>query len=828
MADVARLGLSVDSSEVKKGATALDDLTNSSAKAEKANGGLQNAFARLEKLLGAIERAVRGVESAVNRMAADASAASAKVDVMGAATATAASKVEMMSLAATSMSVSFGKVETASVGATAAVQRTAAALDKAANSNRAIAAAAAGAETGLAEVAQAAAVAERAIEQQAAAATKAANANTRLSAAVNDNAASAKVGTHHAANLAAQFQDVAVTAAMGMNPLQIALQQGTQMAMVFGAMAAEGGKGASALSLVGSAFAAVLSPASLVIISLTAISAGLLQLVNWAKLAQAGLNGLASILPMIAPYAAAAAAGLALLYAPQIIMGVTSVIALIARLATSLVVLAATAAAANPFGALVLGIGVAIAAMSAFQKDMARILGVDIVAAAKKGVNYVIGSFVAAFNDIKFLWSNFPAIMGAATVGAANLALAAIESLLNKAGGLLNDFIDKVNSALPESLQIGKVGAVGFERLANPAAGTVDAAGSARALQQQQDLNRDYLGAIGGGIAKGATAASAKLKEWAKGLTDVTDKAKKGKTEAEKFSDILAGADRRIASLQAEAAALGLTEEAAARLRYEQELLNQASQKDITLSAAQRAELAAKAAVMASVETAAKKVKEAYDFVRDGIKGFISDLRTGLQNGEGFWKAFGNAAMNVLNKIISKIEDQLVNALMGALNAGGLNWGNIFASAGGSSFGSGGIGHAATGGRVVGPGSGTSDTAGLFALSNGEFVVRAAMAKRYGGLLEAINAGRMTVPGMAAGGYAGNGGGSGGFGPPQIEIINQTGVEATGKAEVGRGRNGQPVIRMILGAVKKDYASGGFDAVTKTRNGIGPAPTRRG
>ncbi len=31
------------------------------------------------------------------------------------------------------------------------------------------------------------------------------------------------------ANIAAQFQDIGVTAAMGMNPLQIALQQGTQL-----------------------------------------------------------------------------------------------------------------------------------------------------------------------------------------------------------------------------------------------------------------------------------------------------------------------------------------------------------------------------------------------------------------------------------------------------------------------------------------------------------------------------------------------------------------------------------------------------------------------
>ena len=49
---------------------------------------------------------------------------------------------------------------------------------------------------------------------------------------------------------------------------------------------------------------------------------------------------------------------------------------------------------------------------------------------------------------------------------------------------------------------------------------------------------------------------------------------------------------------------------------------------------------------------------------------------------------------------------------------------------------------------IVGPGTGTSDTAGVFALSNGEYVVRAASVKKYGAdFLEAINAGRLASGG---------------------------------------------------------------------------------
>ncbi|CAN5387909.1 hypothetical protein BH10ACT8_BH10ACT8_11190 [soil metagenome] len=60
----------------------------------------------------------------------------------------------------------------------------------------------------------------------------------------------------------------------------------------------------------------------------------------------------------------------------------------------------------------------------------------------------------------------------------------------------------------------------------------------------------------------------------------------------------------------------------------------------------------------------------------------------------------------------------------------------------------------ATGGTIHGPGSGTSDTAGIFALSNGEEVTPAAQATKYRALLKAIAADKVT--GMAAGGTVGH------------------------------------------------------------------------
>lgn len=63
--------------------------------------------------------------------------------------------------------------------------------------------------------------------------------------------------------------------------------------------------------------------------------------------------------------------------------------------------------------------------------------------------------------------------------------------------------------------------------------------------------------------------------------------------------------------------------------------------------------------------------------------------------------------------------------------------------------GQGGTRRAARGGLIQGPGGPTSDTAGLFALSNREFVMRAAAVDKYGvGFMEAMNAGRLANGGL--------------------------------------------------------------------------------
>lgn len=83
------------------------------------------------------------------------------------------------------------------------------------------------------------------------------------------------------ANIAAQFQDIGVTSAMGMNPLLIALQQGTQLSAVLNQSV---GQGISPVKALGAAFAQIVNPISLATIAIVAMGA-------------AALQGLGSILP---------------------------------------------------------------------------------------------------------------------------------------------------------------------------------------------------------------------------------------------------------------------------------------------------------------------------------------------------------------------------------------------------------------------------------------------------------------------------------------------------------------------------------------------------
>lgn len=185
---------------------------------------------------------------------------------------------------------------------------------------------------------------------------------------------------------------------------------------------------------------------------------------------------------------------------------------------------------------------------------------------------------------------------------------------------------------------------------------------------------------------------------------------------AEKYKDLVRGAHEFIASQELEAQALGMTAEAANRMRYEQDMLNKAANDNLKLGPAQRAEITGLAQAMAAAEEATRRLTEIYTFGKDVFTGFFGDLKSGITEGKSLWESLGNAAVNALDKIASKAMDMALNGI----------WDMIFGS----------VMSGLTGGNFMG------GTAGAPALKLG------------------FQAG---VPSFAGGGYTGDGARSGGM-----------------------------------------------------------------
>lgn len=413
-------------------------------------------------------------------------------------------------------------------------------------------------------------------------------------------------------NIAAQFQDIGVTAAGGMNPMIIALQQGTQLGA-----AMSGGLGD-----LGNAFKQILSPINLFTIGLVGLAALGIQMVDWAQLAADALNGLADVIVEISPYLALLAAGLVAIYAPAIIAGIGALTVAMYNLAAGILAVIGLPAL------LVIGFVAMVAAAVEFRDELTEIFGVDIVGVVADTINKIIGTFVGAFNGIKAVWGMLPAAFGDVAIRAANAVIRIIADMVGKVITLLNPIANILQAG---GLDIGGMVAGGIRSLQmdNPFEGMERSTGAiidgfVRAGQQV-----NYIGAGIDLIKKGARTAADYLREWAGALTDAGDaaagkdkktksaRAAKGKSQAELWAELLVGADKQMRGLEQAGAQIGIYGEALSRLQFEQQLFNEAQDKGIVLTAAMSAELTKRAAAMAQVAEANRKAAFMEDLVQD-------------------------------------------------------------------------------------------------------------------------------------------------------------------------------------------------------------------
>lgn len=202
-----------------------------------------------------------------------------------------------------------------------------------------------------------------------------------------------------------------------------------------------------------------------------------------------------------------------------------------------------------------------------------------------------------------------------------------------------------------------------------------DAVDNILRLQADKDLER-----VLGGIDR--LEAEDKARQASRGGGKLTDLQK----AANSYDNLTASASQFIAAQQLSVTTLGMSTEAASRLRHEQDLLNQAAHDNIKLSPQQRSEIASLAEVMASTEERTRSLTEAYNFGQQTLGAFFSDFKRELMNGTSLWDSFASAAGKALDSIADRalsmaasgIFDMIFGAVMGGLGGGatGGSWGN--------------------------------------------------------------------------------------------------------------------------------------------------------
>ncbi len=148
---------------------------------------------------------------------------------------------------------------------------------------------------------------------------------------------------------------------------------------------------------------------------------------------------------------------------------------------------------------------------------------------------------------------------------------------------------------------------------------------------------------------------------------------------------------QRIDSQKLELSLLGQSTYEVQRQKAAFDLLNQARQAGVQITEPvigqinRMADEYAAATVRIEQATAAQAaLDEQINFYRGTFGSFVSDMKSGLREGQTFWEAFGNAGANALDRIADRAlgmaADGIFNLIMGAFMPGGGQTGGIWGS----------------------------------------------------------------------------------------------------------------------------------------------------
>ena len=511
----------------------------------------------------------------------------------------------------------------------------------------------------------------------------------------NDPANDLMPNRFNTANIAAQFQDIGVTAAMGMNPLTIALQQGTQLSAILNTME-------SPLKGIAVAFRSIINVVSLTSIAIVALLAVGIQFIDWASVARKGASLLADGFDFLADNADILALSLGALTISLIALNFTSIIGGIVAATTAIIALAAV------IWAVIAPFAVVAAAAAAFGGLMYYLFGDRFIEAIRTAVNTGIGFLVGFVNSIRriFTESNVGAIIVDFLLAPINLALTLVKTALNALIIGINKIIENLPDWLKDRTSISEI-EFQFnitDNFTNPLEGGVKDAARIITDEFGNALgNVDYVGKISEGVRSGLDSVSGKLRDFAAGVIGAENSGSESEVEkqADAYTGIISKAKQRVESLKLEQSWIGKNEREVSRLRITQELLNDAKQKGIDLDKDQIRELERVAAETAALEERNRQLNESYDLLRDTGKGFFSDMRKGLEEGQSAWESFSNAVINAANRMLNAFIDASLDQATTALAGMGSSVADWLFNAKGNAFSESGVEKYAKGGAFT-------------------------------------------------------------------------------------------------------------------------------
>jgi hypothetical protein len=396
-------------------------------------------------------------------------------------------------------------------------------------------------------------------------------------------------------NLGRQFADIGVTAAMGMNPLMILIQQGPQVADAFVTAKAQG-------------------------LSFTQVLRGMVP----------ASGPLLVALGAIAAVVAVVTAGFALFhrelskgYPDDITKGLGLTEEQLERVEHKTVTMGDTfMATLQVIGERLMNgpIGDGIRWLGEFFTDTLDFIG----RWAVKILAGIYAGFVGSFKAIVQTWRRFPAVLGEFFTNAANAAIGAIEWLVNAAVDRMNGVIATVNM-LP-FVDIPELPRAAIGRLSDQYAGAGAEVGAVFANEFRSEYGNAIAGMadFAGDVRDAAIDRATKRALEEAGDPNKTGRGRTGRSDEEKRADALADINRE---LDSELKLMGMVGE---QLRIEtrmQGYINSLAQKGITLSEQENQALRAKVANLDHLALVQRELENIYE----DFNGPLQDYEIGLE-----------------------------------------------------------------------------------------------------------------------------------------------------------------------------------------------------